>query len=57
MAEEIDEGFGLGVRNRFPCVVKGLETPILDEIHDLPGEQEAVIIATVKCVAHADAVE
>ena len=57
MEKAIDEAFGVGVIQRVACSAKGLVTPILEEIQKMRGEQEVVILATVKCVAHADAVE
>ena len=29
----------------------------MDEVQEIPNEGEVIVIATVKCVAHADAVE
>ena len=42
---------------QIPCGTKGLATRYLDEIHNSPDAEYAVILPTVKCVAHADAVE
>ena len=42
---------------RVPCGAKGLATPILDEVQEMANEDEVMIIATVKCVAQAEAVE
>ena len=42
---------------RVPCGAKALATPYLNEIQESPDAEYAVILATVKCVAHADAVE
>ena len=39
-----------------PSATKGLSTQILDEIQEMSSEEEAIIIATVKCVAHTVAV-
>ena len=41
---------------RVPCDAKGLATLILDEVQEMPNEDEVIIIATFK-FAHADAVE
>ena len=57
IAEAIDEGLGLCMMTRVTCAATGLATPILDEIREMSGEQEAVFIATVKSVTHAYAVE
>ena len=55
--DAIDDGYGIGVMQQIPCGAKGLATPYLDQIHNTPDAEYAVILATVKCVAHADAVE
>ena len=52
----IDNGFGIGVMRRIPCVAKALATPYVNEMQESPDAEYAVILATVKCVAHADAV-
>ena len=57
MAEAIDFGYGLGVMQQVPCGAQGLATQYSEEIQESSGEDQAVIVATVKCVAHADAVE
>ena len=57
LAEAINEGYGLAVMQKVLCAASGLATPILDEISEMPSEEEAIIIARVKCVAHSDAVE
>ena len=55
MVEEINEEYGLGVMQ--PGAANGLATPILEEVQEMPNEVIAIIIATVKCVAPACAVE
>ena len=42
---------------QIPCGAKALDTPYLSEIQESPDADYAVSLATVKCVAHADAVE
>ena len=42
---------------RIPCGAKPLATPYLSEIQESPDAEYAVFLATVKCVAHAEAVE
>ena len=42
---------------QIPCAAKGLATPYLYDIQNTPDAQYAVILAIVKCVAHADAVK
>ena len=53
----IDNGYGLGIMQETPCSVPSLASPYLMEMQASPEERSAVIIATVKCVAHAEAVE
>ena len=53
----IDLGYGIGLIQQIPCGGNPLATPNLSEIHETPYAEYAVILATVKCVAHADAVE
>ena len=55
--DAIDHGYGIGVMQRIPRGAKALATPYLHEIQESPDAEYAVILATVKCVAHADAVE
>ena len=57
LGEGINEGSGLCVMQRLPCAANGLAILILDEVQDMPTEDDVVLIATGKCVAHADAVE
>ena len=57
LGKAIEKGNGLGVMQRVPCGAKGLATPILDEVQEMPTEDEVIIIARVKCVAHAAAVQ
>ena len=57
VGEALDEGYGLTVIQRVHGGAKGLSTPIFDEVQEMPTEDEVVIIATVKCVAHAVAVD
>ena len=57
MREAINDGYGVGVRQRVPCGGKGLATPILDQVQEMPNEDEEIIIATGKWSGHADAVE
>ena len=42
---------------QIPCGARGLATPYLAEIQNTRDPQYAVILATVKCVAHDDPVE
>ena len=56
MDEAFAEGFVLGVRKRAPCRANGVIPPILEEIQEMPGEKGVVLLATVKCLAHDDAV-
>ena len=55
--DAIDLGYGIGVMQRIPCGAKALDTPYLNEIQESPDAEYAVILATGKCVAHADAGE
>ena len=57
MGEPSIEGYGVRVLQPEPCAVKGLATPILDGLQEMPNENEAIIVATVKCVAPADGLE
>ena len=54
--QAIDDGSGLSVMQEIPCGVASLATPYLREMQASPEERNAVIIATVKCLAHANAV-
>ena len=54
MGQALENGFGLALMTRVTSAAKGLATPILDEIQDIRGDGEGGIIATVKCVAHAE---
>ena len=56
MDEEFGGGYGFGVIQRLPWGLKGFATPILGEVQEMPTEAEVILIATVKCVAHPDAV-
>ena len=40
-----------------PSGAKGLATPILEEPQEMPNANAVVIIPTMKCLAHADAVD
>ena len=53
----IDDGYGLSVMQENPCSVASLASPYLMEMQASPDERNAIIVATGKCVAHADAVE
>ena len=53
----IDLGYGLGVMQQIQCRANALATQYLQEIQESPVAEYAVILATVKCVLHADAVE
>ena len=55
--DAIDGGYGLSVMQDIPCRAPGLATPYLEEIQESPDYDYAVILATVKGVAHADAGE
>ena len=57
MGEPSIEGYGVRVLQPEPCAVKGLATPILDGLQEMPNENEAIIVATVKCVSPADGLE
>ena len=43
--------------NKVQCAQNGLKTSILDEIQQRASEEEAILIAITKCMAHAVAVE
>ena len=53
----IADGYGLGVMQEIPCDATELATPYLDEIQESPDDENAVILATGKIVAHFAAVE
>ena len=55
--EAIHGGYGLSVMQQGPCGAAGLVTPYLNEIQETPDAEYAVILATVNCLAHNDAVE
>ena len=55
--DEIDLAYGVGVMQQIPCGGKTLATPYLDEILETPDAEYVVILATLKCVAHGDAVD
>ena len=40
-----------------PCGLQGLATSILHEVQMMPYEAKVIILATLKCVAHTDAVD
>ena len=52
-----DDGSGLGIMQQIRSRAKGIARPYRDEILNAADAQYAVIHATVKCVAHVDAVE
>ena len=51
IGEAIDFGYGLGGMQHVPCGAQGLATQYLEEIQESPGEEQAVIVATLKCGA------
>ena len=53
----IDNGYGLGIMQETQCSVPSLASPYLVEVEASPEERSAVIIDTVKCAAHAEAVD
>ena len=53
----IYDGYALGVFQPVPCWAKGLVTPILDDVQEMPNEDEAIIITILKCAAQAESVE
>ena len=55
--EKDEEVHARCVTQRVPSGVQGLATPILQEVEMMPNENEAIIIATLRCVAHIDSVE
>ena len=55
--DAIDIEYGIGEKRWIPCGAKELASPYLNEIQNTPDAEYAVILATVKCVAHTDAVE
>ena len=57
LGEAIHQGYGLGIRLPVHCPAPRLASPNLDEIQEMPNQDQAVLIATLKCVAHAEAVE
>ena len=55
--DSIDACFGLGIMQEIQCAAPGLAKPYLEQIQETPEDEDALILATVKCVAHIDSVE